>query len=80
MPLTFMKPESRDFYLSDARLLEVYQRLVPLGRLGEADNSADLLDFLCSDKASFINGQCIFVDGGVSVIWPEEVARSAAGL
>jgi len=80
MPLTYMKPESRDFYLSNQNLLDVYKRFVPLGRLGDAEDSANLLEFLCSPKAGFINGQCIFVDGGTSVIWPEELARSFSGV
>jgi NAD(P)-dependent dehydrogenase (short-subunit alcohol dehydrogenase family) len=80
LPLTYLKRESREFYLGNEPLLDVYRRLVPLGRLGDADDSADLLDFLCSRKAAFINGQCIFVDGGVSVIWPEELARDFSGV
>jgi NAD(P)-dependent dehydrogenase (short-subunit alcohol dehydrogenase family) len=80
MPLTYMKAESKSFYLANQRLLDVYKRFVPLGHLGEADDSADMLEFLCSRKAAFINGQCIFVDGGVSAIWPEEVARDLSGL
>jgi NAD(P)-dependent dehydrogenase (short-subunit alcohol dehydrogenase family) len=76
MPLTYMKPESRDFYLANQKLLDVYKRFVPLERLGDVEDSANLLEFLCSTKAGFINGQCIFVDGGTSVIWPEELARS----
>ncbi len=48
--------------------------------MGDAEDSANLLDFLCSDKAAFVNGQCIFVDGGVSAVWPEEVARNLSNL
>lgn len=80
MPLTYIKPESRAFYESKPDLQDLYDRFVPLRRLGEADDSANLLDFLCSKKASFINGQSIFVDGGVSVVWPEELARNLTGL
>jgi NAD(P)-dependent dehydrogenase (short-subunit alcohol dehydrogenase family) len=76
MPLTYLKPESRHHYETNAALMALYQRLVPLGRLGTADESADALDFLCSGKASFINGQCLYLDGGVSVVWPEEVAKT----
>jgi NAD(P)-dependent dehydrogenase (short-subunit alcohol dehydrogenase family) len=75
MPLTYLKPESQDRYLSDQKLLDMYERLVPLRRLGTADESASVLEFLCSERASFVNGQCIFVDGGASVIWAEEVAQ-----
>ena len=38
----------------------------PLGRLGEPEDVADVVTFLASDKARFITGQTIFVDGGIS--------------
>jgi NAD(P)-dependent dehydrogenase (short-subunit alcohol dehydrogenase family) len=80
MPLTYLKQESRAFYEKNEKLMDVYRRLVPLGRLGTAEESANALDFLCSERASFINGQCLFLDGGVSVIWQEEVAKGFSGL
>ncbi len=39
---------------------------VPLGRLGSAADVADAVLFLASDKASYITGQNIVVDGGVT--------------
>ena len=60
--------------------MTLYRNFVPMGTIGRAEDSANLLEFLCSEKASFINGQAIFVDGGVSVIWPEELARSMSGI
>ena len=39
---------------------------VPLRRLGEAEDVANLALFLLSDKASYITGQSILVDGGRS--------------
>jgi NAD(P)-dependent dehydrogenase (short-subunit alcohol dehydrogenase family) len=80
MPLTYLKDESRHVYESNAKLLGAYDKFVPLRRLGRAEDSANALDFLCSEKASFINGQSLFVDGGVSVVWPEEVAMTFSGL
>ena len=80
MPLTYMKDESRQFYESNAGLMEMYERLVPLRRMGHAEDSANALNFLCSEQASFINGQSLLIDGGVSVVWPEEVAKNFAGL
>lgn len=80
MPLTYLKPESRAFYESNDKLMDLYRRLVPLGRLGTAEESANAIDFLCSDRASFINGQSLFLDGGVSVVWQEEVAKTFSGL
>ncbi|WP_315747679.1 MULTISPECIES: SDR family oxidoreductase [unclassified Bradyrhizobium] len=80
MPLTYLKRESRVFYEQNEKLMDTYRRLVPLGRLGTAEECADALDFLCSERASFINGQSLFLDGGVSKVWQEEVAKSFAGL
>ena len=41
-------------------------RGVPVGRYGTPDEVANLVVFLCSDAAAYINGQAISVDGGSS--------------
>jgi NAD(P)-dependent dehydrogenase (short-subunit alcohol dehydrogenase family) len=38
----------------------------PLGRLGRPSDVAELVAFLCSDRAAFLTGQTITVDGGAS--------------
>ena len=40
---------------------------VPLGRIGDPSDIADVATFLASDKARYITGQTITVDGGVLV-------------
>ncbi len=37
---------------------------IPAGRLGKPEEVASLIAFLASDSASYINGQCIAIDGG----------------
>lgn len=39
----------------------------PLGRLGRAEEIAELIYFLCSEKADFITGQVITADGGYAL-------------
>jgi len=41
--------------------------LTSLGRFGEPEEVADLIVFLASDKASFITGAIINIDGGLSI-------------
>ena len=38
--------------------------LVPAGRLGVPGEIADAVTFLASDRAAFITGQVLYVDGG----------------
>ena len=38
---------------------------VPLGRVGEAEDYGDLAAFLCSDRATYITGTAINLDGGM---------------
>jgi 3-oxoacyl-[acyl-carrier protein] reductase len=45
---------------------EVYARMTPLGRPGEAGEVADLIAFLASPRAAFIHGANITIDGGAN--------------
>ena len=44
------------------------KRGVPLGRVGEAEEFADLVAFLVSDRARFITGTAVNLDGGASAV------------
>lgn len=39
---------------------------LPMGRLGTPDEVADLVAFICSEKASYLNGACLLIDGSES--------------
>lgn len=37
---------------------------IPMGRLGEPEEFASVVAFLCSERASYVTGTCLQVDGG----------------
>ncbi len=79
-PFTFLKEESKHFYLNNEPLHNLYKKIIPLQRMGTTEDSADVIEFLCSPKAGYLTGQNIVVDGGLSLVWPETLARSLAKL
>jgi NAD(P)-dependent dehydrogenase (short-subunit alcohol dehydrogenase family) len=58
-----------------SRVDEVRARLNLLGRLGEADDIAQAVVFLCSDEANYITGVTLAVDGGATVGMPASAFR-----
>jgi 3-oxoacyl-[acyl-carrier protein] reductase len=46
---------------------EAMLKNTPLGRLGEPDDVAGAVRFLCSDEAAFITGEVLLVDGGLGM-------------
>lgn len=40
---------------------------IPLGRIGEAEEVAEVIAFLCSDASAYVTGQTLVVDGGLSL-------------
>lgn len=43
------------------------ERHIPMGRAGTAEEMAGVVAFLCSDEASYITGQTLHVDGGLTL-------------
>jgi meso-butanediol dehydrogenase/(S,S)-butanediol dehydrogenase/diacetyl reductase len=48
----------------DAAIRADYRDAIPLARYGGVEEMAAVVGFLCSDAASYVNGQVIAVDGG----------------
>ena len=40
---------------------------IPLGKVGEAEQIAKAITFLASDEASYVTGQTLFIDGGLTL-------------
>jgi NAD(P)-dependent dehydrogenase (short-subunit alcohol dehydrogenase family) len=51
--------------VTEQDVIQGYIDYTPLGRLCEPEDVADLIMFLCSDKARFMTGQAVNVTGGI---------------
>ena len=75
-PCTILKEESQRFYLENEKLQDMYRRIIPLGRMGRAEEVAQVIAFLCGSQASFVTGQELYVDGGMSLMLHDAMARN----
>lgn len=72
-PGTIDTPMLRDAIALSPDPSEVMEELIDMHlthRIGTPDEVANLVLFLCSDKAAFITGQAIRIDGGIGVSIP----------
>lgn len=79
-PCAFVKAESAEFYGGQAAIQSLYRTITPLARMGTAQEVARAIAFLCGPEASFITGQELVVDGGLSLVMQDAAARDAAGI
>ena len=55
---------ARDMNISVEEADQLAPKSIPLGRIAETDEVADLVTYLCSPRAHFVNGTMIEIDGG----------------
>jgi len=53
----------------DDKFKEIIVSKIPSARLGEPDDIANAVLFLCSDQSDYINGETIHVNGGMYMAW-----------
>jgi len=69
-PGTIDTPMVRDSFAQSPNPDEVLQECIdmhPIGRIGTPEEVAEVVKFMCDDKAGFITGQYIRVDGGLGI-------------
>lgn len=75
-----VKDGNRAFYEGNEELSALYHGICPLGRMATSEDIVNAVDFLASERAGFITGQELFVDGGLSLRWHESMARHVKGI
>ena len=63
-PGTTDTPMMRAFIGGDLGIEKMMKSTVPTGELGRPEQIAEAVVWLCSDRASFVNGDTMLVDGG----------------
>ena len=53
--------------LADEAKKAYFEKRIPLGRLGEPDDVAQCVVFLASERARYVTGAALLVDGGMFV-------------
>src|SRR5262249_4522710 len=79
-PGTTVKEESGGFYAAHPEIDALFREIVPLGRMGKSEDVAELVAFLVSGRATFLTGQNIVIDGGVSLQAHESLSRRVATM
>ncbi|KAE8039127.1 hypothetical protein FH972_011569 [Carpinus fangiana] len=63
----FIRTPMAETFLRDEKMSEAIVSQTPLGRVGEPEEVSSMVAFLCLPAASYITGQNICVDGGITV-------------
>jgi NAD(P)-dependent dehydrogenase (short-subunit alcohol dehydrogenase family) len=66
VPGAIATPMQEEVLTKEAK--EMFESLIPRGKMGQSEEVATVALFLASDDSSFVNGAELFVDGGMTAI------------
>lgn len=61
---TFIETDMTRGWFSDAKFMEFVRRMIPLGKVGQPEDVASAVIYLCSEGAKMVTGHSLLVDGG----------------
>ena len=79
-PAIVLKPRAERFYDDNPDLVKLFNGVTPIGRMGRPADIANAVLFLSSPLASYITGQILSVDGGLSLHEAGSLTRLAASI
>ena len=69
------KQRAADFYSKNPQIVDRANKLVPLSRMGTVEDISSVALFLLSKQSSYLNGQILEVDGGLSTLDPASLSK-----
>lgn len=79
-PALVFKERAAGYYRANPELTELFSDITPLGRMARPEEVAEAVAFLSSERASFITGHELVVDGGISAHEAASLGRISARL
>jgi len=74
-PCVVAKEEAREFFETNQWLVDRFSKFIPLARMGKPQDVVNAIMFFASEQASYITGQNIVVDGGLTLRSHESLIR-----
>ena len=69
------KQRAAEFYAKNPQIVDRANKLIPLSRMGTVEEIANVALFLLSEQSSYMNGQILDVDGGLSTLDPASLSK-----
>ena len=69
------KQRAAEFYAKNPQIVDRANKLIPLSRMGTVGEIASIAHFLLSKQSSYLNGQILEVDGGLSTLDPASLSK-----
>ena len=77
---TIKKNTNRKYFNKKNNLTNLLKKLSPLNKIGDAKDVANSVYFLSNNKANYITGQTLAVDGGVDLLTNEAFGKKIINL